>query len=214
MKTLIFSLVVVAVAFAGDTNFGYIGSRSTYDPQPPTDGTIYEQPYDFPNLGTGIYIHSPQFAGADNFTLASAAEVKSLSFWAVFTGPGHPFDIAVDIYEDASGSMGTHVWGETVPAAYQTETLTGDQSWGLNLYRNDLQLQSYANLVAGDYWMSLSVLGAPNPVGWLVCDPTYPPNMFQYIDGWTVIGFDGWFGLYNHDVALSRSTWGSIKSTF
>ncbi len=214
MRTLIFSLIVVAVAFAGAADFGYVGSGSVYDPQPQTDNAIYEQPYDFAALTNGIYVSGPQFAGADNFTVASAAEVKSITFWTVFTGAGHPFDIAVDIYEDASGSMGTQIWGETVPAAYQTETLTGDQSWGFDLYRSDLQLQSYPTLPAGDYWVSMSALGASDPVGWLVCDPTYPPNMYQYNNGWGVVAYDGYFGLYDHDVALSRTSWGSIKSTF
>lgn len=79
---------------------------------------------------------------------------------------------------------------------------------------SDLQLQSYPALPAGNYWLAMSVLGAAQPVGWLVCDPTYPPNMYQYNNGWGTVAYDGWFGLYDHDVALSRTTWGSIKSVF
>ncbi|PIE52593.1 hypothetical protein CSA37_05780 [Candidatus Fermentibacteria bacterium] len=64
----------------------------------------------------------------------------------------------------------------------------------------------------------MKVLGTPSvPAGWLVCDPTYPPNMYQYNSnsgGWGEVFYDGWFGLYDHEVALSRSTWADIKSSF
>lgn len=213
MKLLTVILIVAAIAFAR-TDFGYVGTGDTTNPAPASDGTLYEQPYDFPNLSNGIYVHQPTFGGADNFTFTASAEVRSITFWTVFTGAGHPFDIAVDIYEDASGTMGNHFWGETVPAAYQTETLTGDQSWGFDLYRSDLQLQNFPTVPAGDYWLSMSVIGSTDPVGWLVCDPTYPPNMYQYNNGWATVLYDGWFGLYDHDVSLSRNTWAFIKSTF
>lgn len=214
MKALFSLLVLATVVFAGGSSFGHLGGGSSYDPPAPTDGTVYEQPYNFPAIANGIYVHAPQFGGADNFTLASGATVKSITFWTVFTGTTHPYDIAVDIYEDASGTFGSHFWGETVPAAYQTETLTGDSSWGFALYRSDLQLQNYPTVPAGSYWLAMTVLGATDPVGWLVCNPTYPPNMMQYNNGWATVTYDGWFGLYDHDVALSRTTWGSIKSTF
>jgi hypothetical protein len=213
MKILLTVVACFAICMAG-SNFGYVGTGAAGNPGASTDGTLYEQPYDFPTLSNGIYVHGPQFGGADNFTFAAEATVKSITFWTVFTDAGHPYDIAVDIYLDSGGTMGSHFWGETVPAAYQTETLTGDQSWGYNLYRSDLQLQDYPTLPAGNYWLAMSVLGAAQPVGWLVCDPTYPPNMYQYNNGWGTVAYDGWFGLYDHDVALSRTTWGSIKSVF
>jgi|GEM_PF-3169491 len=212
MKIVFSVILLTGVIFAG-ADFGHIsGSIST--PANPTDATLYEQPYDFPALTNAIYVHSPQFGGADNFSFSSEATVKSITFWTIFTSATHPYDIAVDIYQDNSGVFGTHIWGETVPAAYQTETLTGDQSWGLNLYRSDLQLQNFPTIPAGSYWLAMTVLGSADPVGWLVCNPTYPPNMYQYNSGWATVAYDGWFGLYDHDVSLSRTTWADIKSIF
>lgn len=214
MRIILALLVVASLALAGQANFGHIGTGVGGNPsQGGTDATLYEQPYDFPNIANGIYVHAPQFGGADNFTFSAEAEVATITFWTVFTGSGHPYDIAVDIYEDNGGTLGAHFWGETVPGAYQTETLTGDQSWGYDLYQSDLELQNRPTVPAGDYWLAMSVLGASDPVGWLVCNPTYPPNMYQYNNGWGVVAYDGWFGLYSED-ALTRSSWGSIKSTF
>ncbi|MCD4708515.1 MAG: hypothetical protein K8S62_12355 [Candidatus Sabulitectum sp.] len=213
MKVFIIFLLVTGILFA-ESDYGYISSGGTSSPPQPADGTLYEQPYDFPNLANAIYVHGPSYGGADNFTFTSEATVKSITFWMVFSSSAHPFDIAVDIYENTGGTFGSHIWGETVPGAYQTETLTGDQSWGFDLYQSDLQLQDYPAIPAGDYWLAMSVLGSPDNAGWLVCDPTYPPNMKQYNGSWTTVNYDGWFGLYDHDVALSRTTWADIKTTF
>lgn len=210
----VFAVFLVMGLSLARSNFGDTGFIGTSKPPASTDGTLYEQPYDFPNLVNGIYVHAPQFGGADNFTFTSSATVQSITFWTVFLGTAHPCDIAVEIYQDASGSMGTHMWGETVPGAYQTETLTGDQSWGYDLYRIDLQLQNYPTIPAGDYWLTMIVLDSSDPVGWLVCNPAYPPNMMQYNNGWDTVAFDGWFGLYDHDVALARTTWASIKAAY
>ena len=212
MKSIFLLFILTAVLLAA-FDFGYIPGGSS-NPADPSWDALYEQPYDFPNIANGIYVHSPQFGGADNFTLTSSYEVHVITFWTVFTGAVHPYDIAVDIYQDASGALGTHVWGETVPAAYQTETLTGDQSWGFDLYRSDLQLQTFPTIAAGDYWLVMSVLGATDPVGWLVSDPLYPPNMMQKNTTWGTVAYDGWFGLYDHDVSLSRTTWADIKSMY
>jgi len=198
----------------GESNFGDTGFTGSSKRPAPADGTIYEQPYDFSSLANGIYVHRPQYGGADNFTFASQATVKSITFWTVFIGNGHPFDIAVDIYQNNSGEFGAIVWSDTVAAANQTETLTGDQAWGLDLYRSDLQLQSYPILPAGDYWLAMTVLGSSSPVGWLVSSPTVSPFMKQYDNGWHTTYYESWFGLYDHDVALARTTWASIKTAF
>jgi hypothetical protein len=213
MKIFSILLIVSAIAFA-DTDFGYVGSGDISSPASSADGTLYEQPYDFPNLSNGIFVNGPQFAGADNFTLAASGWIRSITFWTVFSDPAHPFDIAVELYFDNSGVMGSLIWGETVPAAYQTETLTGDTQWGLDLWRSDLQLQMGPIFPAGDYWLAMSVLGSSQSAGWLVCDPTYPPDMYQYDNSWGTVPYDGWFGLYDHDVAISRTTWGNIKNSF
>jgi hypothetical protein len=212
MRTVSILLAVCGIMFAS-ADFGHIsGGIST--PPNPADGTLYEQPYQFAALANGIYVHAPQFGGADNFSFSSEATVRSITFWTVFTSAGHPFDIAVDIYQNTGGTFGAHVYGETVPAAYQTETLTGDSSWEFALYRSDLQLSEQPMLPSGSYWLVMKVLNAPAAVGWLVCDPTYPPNMMQYNSGWGEVAYDGWFGLYDHNAALSRTTWGGIKSVF
>lgn len=213
MRYLSIAFLVIGIAFAG-ADFGQLSGGVTSSPPQPADGTLYEQPYDFPNLDNAIFVHGPQFGGADNFTFASEATVKSITFWTIFSGTAHPYDIAVDIYQNTGGAFGTHIWGETVPGAYQTETLTGDQSWGLDLYRSDLQLQNYPIVPAGDYWLAMSILGSSDNAGWLVCAPTYPPNMMQYNNGWSTVAYDGWFGLYDTDVSLSRATWASIKTIF
>ncbi len=133
----------------------------------------------------------------------------------VFTTAGHPYDIKLDIYQDNSGEFGTLVWSDTVAAANQTETLTGDQSWGLDLYRSDLQLQSYPTIPAGTYWLAVSVFSSSDMVGWLACDSTYLPNIKQSNNGtWNDFLFDFWFVLYDHDVALARTTWADIKAAY
>jgi len=180
--------------------------------------TLYEQPYEYANLAYGMYMEGPEWILADNFTLTEEATVQSITIWLVNTGSGHPYDVALRILENDGGNLGTEVWSETVPASYQTETLTGDQQWGYDLYKNDFQLQNYPTLPAGEYWLSSSVLGAPAPVAWLCCAPTYPPTMWQYWSGsggvWNTINCDGWFGLYDSDVSLARASWGSIKTAF
>ncbi len=180
-------------------------------------GTLYEQPYEYSELAYAMYMEGPEWILADNFTLTEDATVKSITIWMVYTGTGHPYDVALRILENNSGDMGTEVWSETVPAAYQTETATGDQEWGYDLYRNDFQLQNFPDLSSGEYWLSASVLESPYPIAWLCCAPTYPPTMWQYWNPsgeWNTINCDGWFGLYNHDVALTRTSWGSIKAAF
>ncbi len=185
---------MVSLALAG-ANFGHTGTGEIYEPQPPADGAIYQQPCVFANVTNAINVNSPTYGGADNFTVSASAEVRSITFWTIFTDASHPFDIAVDIYEDNGGAMGTHFWGETVPAAYQTET--------------------FPTLPAGDYWLAMSVQNPPQPAGWLVSDPAFPPNMMQLNAGvWSTVSYDGMFGLYDHGAALTRSTWASIKSTF
>lgn len=213
MRVIFTIFLATGLVFAG-SDFGAVNFGGSSNPAQPTDGTLYEQPYDFPNLENAIFVHGPQYGGADNFTFASEATVKSITFWMVFSGTAHPYDIAVDIYENTGGSMGTNIWSETVPGAYQTETLTGDQSWGLDLYRSDLQLQNYPTVPAGDYWLAMSVLGSSSNAGWLVCSPTYPPNMMQYNNGWATVAYDGWFGLYDTDVSLARTTWADIKTMY
>jgi len=214
MRFIFAVFLVLGLCLAG-SNFGDTGIVGSSKPPAPSDGTLYEQPYDFPNIANGIYVHASQFAGADNFTFANQATVKSITFWTIFSDANHPYDISVKIYQDNSGQFGTLVWSDTVAAANQTETLTGDQSWGFDLYRSDLHLQSYPTIPAGDYWLTMTVFNTSAPVGWLVCAPTYPPNMKQYKNSaWTTVLYDGWFGLYDHDVALARTTWASIKAAY
>ncbi len=214
MKFILAVFLVLGLTL-GESNFGDTGFVGTSKLPASTDGTLYEQPYDFPNLTNGIYVYAPQFACADNFAFTSSATIKSIAIWMVFTTAGHPYDITLDIYQDNSGEFGTCVWSDTIAAANQTETLTGDQQWGFDLYRSDLQLQNYPTLPAGTYWLAVSVLSSSNLVAWLVCDPTYPPNMKQYNSGtWNSFPYDCWFGLYDHDVALARTTWASIKTAF
>jgi hypothetical protein len=214
MRFVFTVFLVLGLSLAG-SNFGDTGFVGSSKPPAPADGTLYEQPYDFPNISNGLFVNAPQYACADNFTFASQATVKSITFWTIFSGTNHPYDIALDIYQDNSGAFGPLVWSDTVVAANQTETLTGDQSWGLDLYRSDLQLQSYPTIPAGTYWLAMSILGSTQSAGWLVCAPTYPPDMMQRNgSNWVTQPYDAWFGLYDHDVALARTTWASIKTTF
>ena len=218
MHIVIIPLLTCMALASHVTDFGHIsGGEESFNPTD-TGLNLYEQPYNFAALTNGLYCHSSGGnACADNFQLSMDATLEMVTFWTVHSST-HPNDMSLAIYEDSGSFMGTMIWSDTVSEVNITETFTDDQSWGLDLWRIDLQLEpdQYVNLTAGQqYWLYMTVLNSTGPDGWLVCDPTYTLLMWQYDMGsWWQMPYDAFFGLSGCYLALESETWGNIKGFF
>lgn len=182
-----------------------------------TDKTLYEQPYAFDNIAECVFFHFPKYAAADNFTFTDSATIRSIRYWTVSMDGRSLCNIDVAICKDNSGELGDIVWEDTILVADQTLFDTGDDIAGLDIYMNTLQINTAPNIQAGNYWLIFKADQNSGFVGWLVTNPTYPPNMQAYKRdaGWSKAPYDAFFCLYDENTtSLSKTTWTSIKNIF
>ena len=183
------------------------GSALTINPA--TNGSVlWENPYDYDLLVDGLYSYDINHA-TDDFVLDNQSELEAIVFYVAYSGT-HPRDLQVAIYQDVSGSPGSEQWRVTVDSSNITDTDTGDDNWGYDLWETRLELDPadvYEDLAPGTYW--LEVYDPHDEVfGWF-CENT---GNFQYYGG-TVFDFSAFFVVEGTpNSAVVGSSWGAIKA--
>lgn len=186
-------------------------------PSPPTDGTLYSQPYNFANIRDAFYIQGNNI-GADDFIIATDANVNQVELWLIYFGATHPVDLDIVVYDDIGDTHpGSVFWTGTVPAAQITEVDTGDDISGHDIYNVTVDLGDGFSVSAGDkYWLGVHATGT-DYVAWVVADQLWADLCCWSIDNgytWVNVGtIECFFNLYG-ETGLTQETWGNIKTEF
>lgn len=226
MKLVAFSLIVFAAfAFAEVSELGALHS-SWETPPTGTDAIVFAQTYVFANVTNGIRLTGDQSYWADDFVLSGPASIQNVRFWIVYNGSPAPADYDLAFTQDTGDSdpsTATAVWSESsIPA---TLVDTGDDQWGLDIWEVTCALSSpYPSLVSGQrYWLECFQKPQSTTSDYILMqNPVFGSAFYLSTDAvtWNRIDYYGqplsdvFFELYDTPVALERSTWAEIKTTF
>ncbi|MCD4733040.1 hypothetical protein K8R78_02250 [bacterium] len=207
--TMLLTLFVVA-SFAGSI----LSDTSTFDTpllyssdnfEPLTD-VLWENPYDYSLLTEGAYSYST-YHSQDDFVLTTESSLEGFELWTCYSG-SHPRTLEVALFADDGGSPGTELWRVTVDPGNITDTDTGDDKWGFDLFHTVILLDpaDYHTEAAGTYWVEFYDPGG-TLFAWLCEDGG---NLHQNDwESW----FDAFFAvLTNVGSTIEETTWGQIKA--
>ncbi len=173
----------------------------------PMGDILWEHPYDYSTLDDGYYINAGRLC-QDDFVIDSQSDIEAFTVWTVYDN-SHPRNLEVALYNDNGGSPGSEFWRVTVDAANITDTDTGDDNWGYDLWETRLELDPadvYEDLAPGTYWFEVSDPGTLM-AAWL---GSLGGNMY-YIGNPTA--HDAFFVVEGTpNSAVVGSSWGAIKA--
>jgi len=197
-------LLIICLIAGQVTADGAVPLHSDYQP---AGDILWQNPYDYGLVTDGLYSYHGSHA-TDDFVLDSQSRLEAVMLYTAYE-EAHPRDLELAAYEDVAGSPGSELWRITVSGNNITDTNTGDDAFGFDIWETRLELDpaDYHELPAGTYW--LEVYDPTDKLfGWYCEDD----GNFQ-IYGGTVFDHSAFFTVEGTpNSAVHPASWGAIKA--
>jgi hypothetical protein len=177
-------------------------------PPPPGLDVLWANPYEYDWLTYG-FSSSGGHDTQDDFTLENSGVVKGFECWFIYE-TDHPKPFTATIRYDTGGDPAGTLW--TADITDVTDTDTGDDWSGFNVYRTELLLEEddYVFVEAGTtFWLELYWTGVPSG-SWLCEDIGnlhFDGDIYDFSAFFIILGTPS-----GEDV--QTASWGEIKATF
>jgi len=210
-------LVIAGFAFA-NTQLGHINAEPI-TPEIAGDDIICSQPFAYGALSNGLGFSSANsWMIADDFTYANTGYIDFIEIWAIYaTSAATGFNIQLRANATGPGAI---VSSHTSTAVNHTNT--GLSQWGYALWYTEITTPQIDFTGGTKYWVAMASTGGSGAHYWLAAvqswaDMTY----FSQDNGNSWASSQSTWGtayeqfmIISGETALSRDSWGSIKSLF
>ena len=156
MKKFFFALLLLSTASIQADQPLVLSPRHTQGTGPiEIDGLVYSQTYSWELLFNGVSNYSGDDRWfCDDFELDDNYYVTEMCVWMMWPGEMSSmmnFVISVDDTGDSDPNTNTDLWVESVPC---TNTFTGDNNWGYDIYETycTISADAYPELDAGVHY--------------------------------------------------------------
>lgn len=213
------SLVLAGFAFAA-TDLGQLPNVETITPEIAGSDVICSQPFVFAALINGVGFSQPNsWMIADDFTYAQGGYIDLVEIWAIYTS-GNATGFNIQLRADGGAGPGSIVSSHTSTAVAHTNT--GLTSWGYNLWDSEITVGNIDFLAGTKYWFAMQSTGGAGAHYWLSANQTWADmTYFSANNGSSWSSSQAEFGapyeqfmILSGSTALTRDSWGSIKTLF
>jgi len=213
------SLVLAGFAFA-NTDLGHINAE-TIVPEITGDDVFCSQVFVYANLTNGLGFSSPNsWMIADDFTYAMGGYIDFIQIWAIYAS-SNATGFNIQLRADGGAGPGSIVSSHTSTAC--THANTGYTQWGYPLWYTEITTPDIAFTAGTKYWIAMQTTGGAGAHYWLAANQAWADmTYFSANNGssWNSsqaewgVPYEQFMILSGEVSALTRDSWGSIKSLF
>ncbi len=214
------TIVLAGFALAADTSLGHLSDAVTIIPEIAGDDIICSQPFVFAGLVNGVGFSSPNsWMIADDFTYAYGGYIDRIEIWAIYAS-GNATGYNIQLRAEGAPGPGSIVSSHTSSAVNHIST--GFSSWGYALWYSDITVGNITFTGGTKYWLAMQTTGGAGAHYWLATNQTWADmTYFSANNGssWSSSQTE-WgapyeqFMILSGSTALTRDSWGAIKTLF